>query len=301
MGGPSKEAEVSRRTGRAIAEALAGLGYNVEPLELNVHTVIEDIKSCGGEVVFNAIHGKYGEDGALQGLLEMYGIPYTGSGIMAHAVGMNKKMSKFIFEGAQIPTAKFKSYDSHKLSRELIKANIRGEFELPVVLKAASQGSSIGVIIVKEEKQLDTSIDEILEIDHILVAESFINGPEFTVGVLDGKALPVIEIRPHSGEYDYASKYTTGATDYLVPAPIPDLVAEGMQSIAESVYREFQCAGVIRVDFMMNDKGEVFVLEYNTVPGMTETSLVPKAALAMGMDFPTLCDTILQSAGIEKF
>lgn len=301
MGGPSKEAEVSRRTGTAIADALQSLGYHVETLELNVDTVIEDIKDLGGEVVFNAIHGKYGEDGALQGLLEMHGIPYTGSGIMAHAVGMNKKMSKFIFEGAHIPTAKFKSYDSHKLSHEHIKANIRGEFELPVVLKAASQGSSIGVIIVKEESKLDSSIDEILEIDHVLVAETFINGPEFTVGVLDGKALPVIEIRPHSGEYDYASKYTTGATDYLVPAPIPEITAEAMQSMAETVYRELQCDGVIRVDFMMSEKGELFVLEYNTVPGMTATSLVPKAAAAMGMDFPTLCETILRSAGIEKF
>ncbi|WP_251440915.1 D-alanine--D-alanine ligase family protein [Veillonella intestinalis] len=301
MGGPSKEAEVSRRTGEAIAKALDGLGYKVKTLELVPEQVLQDIKALKGDVVFNALHGKFGEDGALQGLLEMAGIPYTGSGIMAQAVGMNKKISKDVFVGSQIPTAQAVSYNHEQQSEDVIIAHIKANFTYPVVLKPATQGSSIGVVIVRQETELAAAVKEALVFDHILVVEQYLDGREFTVSVLDGKALPVIEIRPHSGEYDYASKYTTGATDYLVPAPIDEKLTARMQSIGETVYNELQCSGVIRVDIMTNSAGEPFVLEYNTVPGMTATSLVPKAANAMGIDFPTLCEKILLSAGLGKF
>lgn len=301
MGGPSKEAEVSRRTGQAIAEALVSLGYKAETLELVPERVLQDIKARKGDIVFNALHGKFGEDGALQGLLEMAGIPYTGSGIMAQAVGMNKKISKDVFVGAQIPTARAVSYNSEQQSEAQILEHIKANFTYPVVLKPATQGSSIGVVIVRAEAELEAAVKEALVYDHILVVEQYLDGREFTVSVLDGKALPVIEIRPHSGEYDYQSKYTTGATDYLVPAPIDETLTAKMQAIGEAVYSELQCSGVIRVDIMTNEAGEPFVLEYNTVPGMTATSLVPKAARAMGMDFPTLCEKILLSAGLGKF
>ena len=301
MGGPSKEAEVSRRTGAAIAEALESKGYNAQTLELNPRTVLKDIEDLGGEVVFNAIHGRYGEDGALQGLLEMAEIPYTGSGIMAHAVGMNKKVSKDVFKGANIPTAASESFNGNLESAEAIIEHIRKDFTIPVVVKSATQGSSIGVTIVRDEAQLEEAVTEALKYDPILVVEQFLDGREFTVSVLDGKALSVIEIRPHSGEYDYASKYTTGATDYLVPAPITKEQAATMQRIGEAVYQQMQCAGVIRVDIMMNSTDDMFVLEYNTVPGMTATSLVPKAAKAIGIEFPELCEQILHSAGLHKF
>ncbi|MCF0155255.1 MAG: D-alanine--D-alanine ligase [Veillonella sp.] len=301
MGGPSKEAEVSRRTGNAIAEALAGKGYKVTALELNPATVLEDIKQLGGEIVFNAIHGKYGEDGALQGVLEMAGIPYTGSGVMTQAVGMNKNISKAVFKGANVPTARSESYNGNVQSAEEIEAHILAHFSFPVVVKAATQGSSIGVTIAKDGEQLKAALADSLQYDPILVVEEYLDGREFTVSLLNGKALPVIEIRPHSGEYDYASKYTSGATDYLVPAPIsPELTAR-MQEIGEQVYKLVQASGVIRVDIMTNAKDECFVLEYNTIPGMTATSLVPKAAKEAGMDFPELCETILQSAGLNKF
>lgn len=301
MGGPSKEAEVSRRTGEAIAEALRSLGYNAATLELVPEQLLADIKAQGGDIVFNALHGKFGEDGALQGLLEMAGIPYTGSGVMAQAVGMNKKISKDVFVGAGIPTATAKSYNSETESEAQIVAHIKANFKLPVVLKPATQGSSIGVTIVRDDSELEAAVKESLIYDNILVVEQYLDGREFTVSVLDGKALPVIEIRPHSGEYDYTSKYTTGATDYLVPAPIDEVLTKKMQVIGETVYRELQCAGVIRVDIMTNGAGEPYVLEYNTIPGMTATSLVPKAAKSMGMDFPTLCEKILLSAGLGKF
>lgn len=302
MGGPSKEAEVSRRTGAAIVEALQALSYKVVPMELHPDHVVEDIKSAHGDVVFNAIHGKFGEDGALQGALEMAGIPYTGPGVMAHAVGMNKKVSKDVFQGAGIPTARFISYDGNKESVEAIIGHIKNNFTIPVVLKPATQGSSIGVTIARSVEELEKAVKTALEFDPILVVEQYITGREFTAAVLNGQALPVIEIRPHSGEYDYASKYTSGATDYLVPAPIDEALAKRMQSIAQDVYTTMQCQGTIRVDLMMDkDSDKVYVLEYNTIPGMTATSLVPKAAKAIGISFPELCEKILQSAGLGKF
>lgn len=301
MGGPSAEAEVSRRTGAAIAEALITKGYHVSTLELNPRTVLQDIENLKGDVVFNAIHGRYGEDGALQGLLEMAEIPYTGSGIMAHSVGMNKKVSKDVFKGAQIPTAESVSYNGNLQSKEDIIKDIEAKFSLPVVLKPATQGSSIGVTIVKEQGQLAKAVTEALTYDPILVVEQYLNGREFTVSVLDGKALAIIEIRPHSGEYDYTSKYTAGATDYLVPAPISDTMTKEMQAIGELVYREVQASGAIRVDVMTDDEDNMYVLEYNTIPGMTATSLVPKAAREVGIDFPELCEKILLTAGYGKF
>ena len=301
MGGPSAEAEVSRRTGAAIAEALISKGYHVSTLELNPRTVLQDIENLKGDVVFNAIHGRYGEDGALQGALEMAEIPYTGSGIMAHSVGMNKKVSKDVFKGAHIPTAESISYNGNLQSKEDIIKDIEFKFSLPVVLKPATQGSSIGVTIVKEENQLAKAVTEALTYDPILVVEQYLNGREFTVSVLDGKALAIIEIRPHSGEYDYKSKYTVGATEYLVPAPISADMTKEMQAIGELVYREVQASGAIRVDVMTDDKDNMYVLEYNTIPGMTATSLVPKAAKEVGIDFPELCEKILLTAGYGKF
>ena len=301
MGGPSAEAEVSRRTGAAIAEALISKGYHVSTLELNPRTVLQDIENLKGDVVFNAIHGRYGEDGALQGVLEMAEIPYTGSGIMAHSVGMNKKVSKDVFKGAHIPTAESISYNGNLQSKEDIIKDIESKFSLPVVLKPATQGSSIGVTIVKEEDQLTKAVTEALTYDPILVVEQYLNGREFTVSVLDGKALAIIEIRPHSGEYDYVSKYTAGATDYLVPAPISADMTKEMQAIGELVYREVQASGAIRVDVMTDDKDNMYVLEYNTIPGLTATSLVPKAAKEVGIDFPELCEKILLTAGYGKF
>ncbi|MDY5254440.1 MAG: D-alanine--D-alanine ligase, partial [Veillonella caviae] len=188
MGGPSAEADVSRRTGAAIAEALIGKGYHVSTLELNPRTLLQDIEQLQGDVVFNAIHGRYGEDGAVQGLLEMAEIPYTGSGIMAHSVGMNKKVSKDVFKGAGIPTAESRSYNGNMESKVDIIKSIEDTFSFPVVLKPATQGSSIGVTIVKEASQLADAVSAALTYDPILVVEQFLNGREFTVSILDGKA-----------------------------------------------------------------------------------------------------------------
>lgn len=300
MGGPSKEADVSRRTAGAICKALQEKGYVAETLELNPTTVLDDIKAMKGDIVFNALHGKFGEDGALQGLLEISGIPYTGSGIAACAVSMNKKISKQILESEGISTARTSYFDYRWMTQEEVLAEIAKNFTYPVVVKAASQGSSIGVYIVHTKEELETALEDVKVFDTQFIVEQFLSGGEFTVGVLNGKALPVVKIEPHSGAYDYTSKYTTGATEYLCPAPISKELTEEMQRLAERTYAAFSCEGVARVDIMTDTVGKPYVLELNSIPGMTETSLVPKEAKAMGMDFASLCEAILESAGLDK-
>lgn len=302
VGGPSQEAEVSRRTGGAICKTLQEAGYKATLLELNGKTLCDDLKGLECEIVFNALHGKYGEDGAVQGMLELLQIPYTGSGIMASAIGMNKKISKDLFVGAGIPTSQSQSFDVKEESKEEILASIKATFSYPFVIKAASQGgSSIGVSIVKEESQLEAALKEILSIDHSCIVERFLAGDEFTVSILNGKAMPVIMIKPHSGNYDYSSKYTKGATEYLVPAPISEELTKEMQRISVAAYKVLNCSGVARVDVMTDHEGKPHVLEVNTIPGMTETSLVPKSANALGMSFLELCEEILATAGIDKW
>ncbi len=300
MGGPSAEAEVSRRTGTAIAEALQSKGYQVESLELDPARIAEQLKETAPDVVFNAIHGKFGEDGALQGLLEMLEIPYTGSGITASAVGMNKVVSKALFHSCGIPTAASKSYTKVQ-SHEAIKRDILENFELPCVIKAASQGSTIGLAIVRKEEEIDSALVETFKYGNTILAESFLDGGEFTIPVTEEQVFPIIKIEPYSGAYDYYSKYTAGATEYLCPAPISKEATEEMQAIARHVYDAIGCSGVARVDFMTDRNGKPYVLEINTVPGMTATSLVPKAANALGISFPELCEQILNTAGIGKF
>ncbi len=300
MGGPSKEAEVSRRTAGAICNALKSKGYDAETLELVPATVLEDIKRMKGDVVFNALHGKFGEDGALQGMLEIAGIPYTGSGIAACAVSMNKKISKHILESEGISTARTSYFDYRFITKEEVLVEVEGAFSYPVVVKAASQGSSIGVYIVQNKEELESALEDVKAYDTQFIVEQYLAGGEFTVGVLNGKALPVVKIEPHSGAYDYTSKYTVGATEYLCPAPISEELTAAMQELAERTYAAFSCDGVARVDVMTDSEGKPYVLELNSIPGMTETSLVPKEAKAMGMDFATLCETILKSAGLDK-
>lgn len=300
-GGPSSEAAVSKNTATAIYEALLKGKYDAELLEFHPSSVLADIKALRGDIVFNAIHGKFGEDGALQGALEMAGIPYTGSGILASAMGMSKKVTKEILKANHIPTADFISIDSKERKLIEIEACLKERFSYPFMIKASTQGSSIGVHLVHNEEELSKGLTNILEYDHVIVAEAYLQGAEFTVAVLNGKAMPVIQICPHSGAYDYESKYTAGATDYLVPAPISLSLIKDMQHMAELAYHALQCEGVARVDIMTDENNNPYVLEVNTVPGMTTTSLVPKAAKASGMDFLSLCEAILASARTGKW
>lgn len=248
------------------------------------------------EVVFNAIHGLYGEDGLMQGALEMLGIPYTGSGVLASAIAMDKTVSKRLFMAAGIPTPRARLYNNRDNRLDLIVQDIRENFGIPVVIKPAAQGSSIGVIIVENAAEIEAAVTEALTYSGHIVVEEFIKGKELTVSILGSdqpKALPIIEIVPQSGKYDYKSKYTKGATEYIVPARLDSKVAEYIQKVALDAYKLLGCRGIGRVDIMFGDNNQPYVLEINTIPGMTATSLVPKAAAAIGISFADLCEQIL--------
>ena len=300
VGGPSTEAAVSRRTGAAIAEALNHKGYQTETIELVPNMLADQLKEKKIDVVFNALHGRYGEDGVLQGLCEMMGIPYTGPGVMASTVGMNKVMSKCAFKGAGIATAPFAYYFSNEPFAD-IENDICQRFSFPVVIKSAGQGSSIGTVIVHAAAEIQPALEEAFKCSRSIIVEAFLDGEEFTVAVMDDLAFPVIKIVPSTGKYDYYSKYTPGVTQHLCPAPISAELTKKMQDLALQVFHLCHCSGVARVDVMTDKAGNPFVLEINTVPGMTATSLVPDAARAMNLSFEDLCEKILLEASVGKF
>ncbi|MBP2635141.1 MAG: ddlB [Firmicutes bacterium] len=296
MGGPSAEREVSLNTGKAILAALQEKGYNAVGIDLDPRHLVEQLKEEKIEVVFNAIHGLYGEDGLLQGTLEMLGIPYTGSGVLASAMAMDKAVTKRLFMSGGIPTPRSRLYNKQDSDLGTLINEIKAEFGVPVVVKAAAQGSSIGVIIVENAADLEGAVTEAFKYSGHIVVEEFIKGKELTISILGSdhpKALPIIEIVPQSGRYDYTSKYTKGATEYIVPARLEADVAGNIQNIALAAYKLLGCRGIGRVDVMLSDKNEPFVLEINTIPGMTATSLVPKAAAAVGISFADLCEQML--------
>ncbi|MDD4600769.1 MAG: D-alanine--D-alanine ligase [Negativicutes bacterium] len=295
MGGPSDEREVSLNTGRAILSALQAKDYNVIGIDLEPERFATKIIQEHVEVVFNAIHGKYGEDGKMQGALELLGIPYTGSGVLASAIAMDKGISKQIFIAAGVPTPRSCLYTKKELSNTLL-IKIESEFGLPVVVKSASQGSSIGVYIVEKTSDLQEAMNQAFKYSESVLVEEYIKGREVTVAVLGNnnpKALPIVEIAPHSGRYDYHSKYTKGATEYIVPAKLDDHVASSLQQVAIDAFIALGCKGIARVDIMIDKQNRPYVLEVNTIPGMTATSLVPKAAAAAGIAFDDLCEQLL--------
>ena len=303
MGGPSTEAEVSRRSGTAILEALKAKGYNAEGLELNPATFANDIKASGAEFVFNALHGKFGEDGIIQGTLEMMGIPYTGSGVMAAAVTMDKVATKRFFQAEGIPTPKAHTYFRYEFKKRDLTGEILQEFGVPVVVKASSQGSSIGVVIVEKAEELEAALSEAFKYDREVLVEEFIKGRELTVAVWGNEekqeALPIIEITTVTGRYDYVTKYKVGASTHIIPAPLPEEVTKKVKEIAIRAFAVCGCSGMARVDFMLGEDNQPYVIEVNTIPGMTETSLVPDAGRAAGIEFPELCARILAMAGYE--
>ncbi|MDR3564941.1 MAG: D-alanine--D-alanine ligase [Negativicutes bacterium] len=298
MGGPSAEREVSLNTGRAILGALQEKGYSAVGVDLDPVHIVDQLKETKAEIVFNAIHGKYGEDGLLQGALEMLGIPYTGSGVLASAMAMDKGVSKRLFLSAAISTPRSRLYSRTDAQADLA-GEILADFGIPVVVKPATQGSSIGVVIVEDAGSLAGAVTEAFRYSDEILIEEFIKGKELTVAIL-GKlapqALPIIEIVPHSGRYDYQSKYTKGATEYIVPARLDEATTRAVQEQALAAFAVLGCSGISRVDVMLDGANTPYVLEVNTIPGMTATSLVPKAAAAAGISFADLCEQILLMA-----
>jgi len=301
MGGTSTEAEISRLTGKAILDALKSEGLDAEGMELDPQHFAENIRKSGCAIVFNALHGKFGEDGALQGTLDMLGIPYTGSGVLAAAVTMDKAAAKRVFVAENISTPRSHTY--FRAESKSIAEKVKAEFNLPVVVKAPSQGSSIGVYIVEQAAELEKSIAAALEYNDEVLVEEFIKGRELTVAVwgngYEAEAFPIIEITTVSGRYDYESKYTKGASTHIVPAEIPEEKTKEIQALAVKTFKACGCKGVARVDMMLSEENVPYVIEVNSVPGMTATSLVPDAGRAMGIEFPKLCRKMLQLAGYE--
>jgi D-alanine-D-alanine ligase len=296
MGGQSAERDISLRTGQAILKALKEKGYQAICVDAG-RDIAHRLREERAEVAFIALHGRLGEDGTIQGLLEVMRIPYTGSGVLASALSMNKVMAKKVFSFHGIPTPEFEYEEATKLKGKKLTGFLR--IELPVVVKPAEEGSTLGVTIVKERGDLAGAVKEAAKFGDLILLEKFIRGREITVSVLDGEPLPAIEIEPTEGFYDYHAKYTKGFTRYIVPARLKKRNCRRVQELAANAYRAFACDGAARIDFMVDENEQPYCLEVNTIPGMTETSLLPMAAREAGIGFNELVEQILRGARLK--
>ncbi|MGM0501655.1 MAG: D-alanine--D-alanine ligase family protein [Bacillota bacterium] len=299
-GGKSAERKISLKTGKAIITALEKKGYQVVDIDPkdNLHQQLADNQI---DVAFIALHGRYGEDGTIQGFLEIEETPYTGSGVLGSALAMDKIRSKRIFEQAGLKTPKFIAFNQIEYQQQgfKVKTAVKEKLSFPVVVKPALEGSSLGLSIIKSEDQLLAAVEEAFNYDQQILIEEYIPGKEITVGLLgteELEVLPVIEIRPKDGVYDYEAKYTKGATEFVIPAELDQTVYEKAQDLALQAHQALGCRGVSRVDLRVTPQGEVHILEVNTIPGMTETSLLPQAAAEKGLPFPELVEQILKLA-----
>ncbi len=281
MGGRSQEREISLKSGQAVLSALRRLGHEAIALDLE-EDLCERLKAIKPDKVFIALHGTYGEDGRVQGLLDLLGIPYVGSGVLGSALAMDKDMTKRMLLSRGIPTPRW--------------VCVRDEEEVrwdtyPAVVKPADQGSSVGLHVVKDRRELQEAIRDVLKISGKILVEEFIDGSEITVGILKGRALPPLEIRPQKGVYDYESKYTKGMSEYVFLED--DNTVRELQKIALEVFNAMELKDMARVDFRVSKEGKPYVLEVNTLPGMTELSLFPMACKKISIDFDQMISILL--------
>src|SRR4051812_32510620 len=295
MGGLSAEREVSLNTGAGVLAALLEKGWDAIAIDWKEGTSLPQLLTeSRAHVVWNALHGTYGEDGAVQGLCACMQIACTGSGILASALAMDKVMSKRIFESNGVPTPRWRLLPHTGDTTKAVAA--LGDFELPCVGKPADEGSSGGGSIVEDRSPPAAPIRAARRHHGAVIVEDYIAGTEVFVGILDGRVLGSVEVRPATKFYDYEAKYKRTDTTYLIPPELPAPVIERAQDLALAAYRALGCTGHARPDLRISTAGEVFVLEVNTLPGMTKTSLLPKIARSVGMDYPTLCEHILETA-----
>lgn len=291
MGGRSSEREISLKTGQAVHQALLRRGYDAVAIDVD-DAINERLRGEKIEVAFIALHGPGGEDGSIQGLLETLRIPYTGSGIRASAVAMHKGLTKTLLATYGIPVP-----DGIVIrAGQMLPARVPGRFTLPLVVKPASEGSTIGVTIVRQAKEWREALSRAHRYDPEAVVEAYIPGRELTVSILSGMVLPAVEIVAPGGFYDFNAKYQKGQTQYLCPAMLSRSVDKLIKQLALKTYDIIGCDGAARVDVRLTSRGKPYVLEINTIPGMTETSLLPKAAAEAGIDYDTLTERILASA-----
>jgi D-alanine-D-alanine ligase len=331
-GGVSSERNVSIASSKAIAKGLRETGHYVrvidpiygtaQPSEEDIFNsrpsigkefpTMEELKTYSNrkviecinsdlfdniDIVFLGLHGKFGEDGRIQSLLEMQGINYTGSRVTSSAMAMDKDISKIMFSHFQIPTPNWFMVEKGAYSLNHVDEKINAYFEYPVVVKPNDEGSTVGLSIVEsdvEDVQLRKALELAFEYSDRIMVEQYIGGRELTVAILGEEALPVVEIKPKEGFYDYEHKYTSGKTEYFCPAELPEELSNELRLKALTAHRSLGCRAYSRVDFRLNKKNEFFCLEVNTLPGMTELSLVPKAAKAVDISFPELLNKIIE-------
>ena len=294
MGGLSAERDVSLKSGMAVHQALLACGYDSTAIDV-CHDVAEVLRRERIEVAFVALHGRYGEDGCIQGLLELMQIPYTGSGVLASALAMHKLYSKLAFAAAGLTIT---PYVAVKQGASLTVDEL--PFGLPVVVKPVQEGSSVGVSIVKCAADLQSALDEAFRYDDMVLVEGYVKGQEVQVGILDDQPIGAIEIIPKREFYDYEAKYTDGLAEHVFPARLnPELYGK-VQELGLKAHQALGCSGYSRVDFLVTESGECYLLEVNTLPGMTALSLLPEIAQkGAGLDFETLAERIVTSAKLK--
>lgn len=298
MGGSSAERDISLKSGRAVQRALRRRGYDVVGIDVKP-TLPQQLRRRNIDVAFISLHGPGGEDGTVQGLLEIMNVPYTGSSVRANAIAMHKHAAKVLLShhGVPVPSGVLMSstMDRTKKPRTILQ-----NLAWPVVVKPATQGSTFGISIVRKPSEWSKALQHAFTYDTEVLAEQYIPGRELTVGVLQSghrtRVLPPLEILIPSGFYDYRAKYEKGGTSYLCPAPLPKTLSKRLETLALESYSILGCRGAARVDFRVTSTGDPFVLELNTIPGMTETSLLPMAAAKAGIGYDALTEKILQSA-----
>jgi len=297
MGGTSAEREVSLRTGDGVAKALESRGHEVVRIVLDERIPADvAVRSARIDVAFLALHGRLGEDGCIQGMLEMMGIPYTGSNVLGSALAMDKLKAKEMFRLHNIPTPPYYTVGEADL---LDLEDVHGSFGFPVIVKPRGEGSSIGLALAHDLRELRVALEAALEHDRFALVERFVKATEVHVGILDGRVLGAIEVAPKNGLYDYASKYTPGATEYILPPRIAPTRVRGVLNLAERAARALGVTSACRVDLLVTEGENEYVLEVNTLPGMTPTSLLPKIAEHAGLDYAALCEAILDSATLH--
>lgn len=293
MGGISSERDVSLATGAAILNALRLKGYDAVGIDIN-RNAPEQIGKAGIEVAFIGLHGKLGEDGAIQGMLEVMGIPYTGSGILASALGMDKAAAKIIFKAAGLMVGPYALLSRE--GRDKAGAVLKNEIGLPAVIKPRAEGSSVGVSIASRESEVGPALDHAFSYGRDVLIERYIKGREVQVGILGDRALGAIEIVPKQAFYDYKAKYEPGMSEHFFPARLSEDVYRSTLDAGLTAHKAIGCRGYSRVDFIIDDKGTPYILEVNTLPGMTSRSLLPEIAKGVGISFPDLVEEILRLA-----
>jgi len=286
MGGLSSEREISLSTGKSVVEAMTRKGLKAFPIDVdrNIAKALQGI-----DLAFIALHGTYGEDGCIQGVLEYLKIPYTGPGVAGSALAYDKLKTKEVLKFHGIPTADYEVFYKNK--------SIKRSLDLPVVVKPTNQGSSFGVSIVKTEDQWKPALESAFKYSEEIIVEKFIEGKLLAIGMNGETPMPIVHIRPKSGFYDYEAKYTSGKTEYLCPADLSEQEINKCNEVSKKVFKVLRGRGLPRVDIILDD--EPYVLEMNTVPGMTPTSLLPMAAIKMGMNFDDLVMEILKTAQLD--